>query len=459
MAFFGLISKDKSSSKSATKAATDSFIPTTSYIAQGTPVYRNLSELSYLLKCYCENPIVQATINIKGKAFSNMRFFVKVIKNDEIIPIAKYDADKGKLKKLLSQPNPLQSTYEWLIQNKINREVFGNTYAYASVPVGFEKKFTYRDINVINNLAPYCMAPVLTGRWLDATDKEEIIQRYDFTGFNGRVREFKTNTIFHLNYPNIKLNQNFTQGESLLPALKQPISNIDSAYESRNVLIRKRGALGILTSEKRDEAMGNVPLNEGEIKDVHDAFKKYGLLDDQYSQIISPHPLKYTKMAQSVKELMLFEEVESDAVAVSTAFGVPELLVKYYIKGGTFANLDASEKRLYDSTIIPETEEFMVGLNNFLGTQEHGIQLIATYDHLNILQTNKKDAADTMKLKEQTFMNAFKIGSITYNVYLNAIGLPPDSLIGEKRVWDLTEVQLRAIGIINSNSIQNGKQE
>lgn len=436
---------------------TNKTFPGQTYQVSGMPSWRNLSELSYLLACYKENPIVQAIINIKAEAFSNIRFKVKDLKTGEILPIKEYEADKGALSKLLSRPNPLQSTLEWLRQFKVNHEVFGNAYSYAALPVGFENNFSYEDISVINNLPSYKVVPQLTGKWLEATTKEEIIEYYRFTGLDGREIKLPTNKVFHANGINIELDAHFAEGRSKLIALQRPISNIDKAFESRNVLINRRGALGILTSDKKDESIGNVPLTEDEIKEVQDDYKKYGLMEDQYHLLISSQPLKYQKMAMSIKELMLFEEVEADAIAIANSFGVPELLVKYYIKGGTFNNLDASEKRLYDSTIIPESEDFMIGLNTFLNTEEKGIELIGSFDHLHALQINKKEEAETNNKNEDTALSAFMIGAIRYNQYLTAIGLPQDDEIGDLRIWDLNEQQRQALGI--KKSTNNGTGE
>lgn len=441
-------------SKSASPLTT---LPTGTFISTGTPVWRNFSELIYLLNCYYENPVVQACVNIKSEAFANIKFQVKNLKDGEILDLEAYEKDKGKLHKLLKQPNPLQTTYEWLRQLKINREVFGNGYVYASVPIGYETSFTYEDISVLNNLPPYCMASVLTGKWLDATTKDEIISKYVLSYFNGKKKDLAPATVLHLNNANIQFDQNFTTGKSPLLALKKPISNIDKAYESRNVLIAKRGALGILTSELKDDVMGSLPMDDSQIAKVQDAFKKYGLMDDQYSQIISPMPMKYTKMAQSVKELMLFEEIESDAIAICNALGVPERLLPYYIqKGGLQSDNNVHEKRLYDSTIIPESKDFMVGLNNFLNTKEMGIELLGTYNHLNVLQEDKKHEAECIKLNAEVAEQAFRSGAITYNTYLAAMGLPEDKDFGDKRIWDLTEEQLAAIGKYSTSKKSEG---
>lgn len=440
-----------------TKSHSSGFQPqfNNTYITKGQPVWRNFSELIYLLNAYYENPIVQAVINIKAEAFSNMKFFVKDIKNGEIVPLEEYDKDKGKLNELISQPNPLQSTIEWLRQFKVNREVFGNGYSYAAIPVGFENRFTYADINAINNLPSYLVTPVLTGKWLEATTKEEIIKEYVLRGLSGKNKPINTNKVLHSNNVNIKFDQNFTQGVSNLLALKKPISNIDSAYESINVITAQRGALGLLSSDMKDEAMGSLPLKDHEIKKVQEEYKKYGTLHDQYSLFISNVPLKYQKMAMSMKELMLFETVSNSAIALCHSYGVPEDMVRYYIKTGTLgADNNISEKRLYDSTIIPYAEDFTKGLNNFFKTKDHGIRLIGSYDHVKVLQKNQKDEAETEKIKTDTAIEAFRVGAITYNDVLESMGMPNNPTMGGKYIWDLTPEQLNAIGV-NDKSKEN----
>ena len=437
---------EDSTKKSASPTPTYPIITNSNFIARGIPVWRNLTQLTYLLKCYRENPIVQAVINIKAEALSNVLISVKDLKTGDIIPLDDYEKDKGKLRDLLSQPNPLETTTEWLRNLKVNYEVFGNSYVYASVPVGFESSFDYTEINTLKNLPPYNIVPILTGKWLDATEKSDIISAYQYTNISGNPVKLDPNTVMHTNGINIQLDEHFTEGESKLVALTKPISNIDSAYKARNVLMENRGAQGIISPDSKDEAVGAIPIDADQKKEILEEYSRvYGIADGQYPHVISPVSLKYQKTTRSTKELMLFEEVESDAIAVCNSFNVPELLVKYYIKGATFENQDASEKRLYDSTIIPETNDLFTAINNFFKTKKLGIELIGTYNHLNILQINKKEEAETTQIKEETARNQFMIGAIDYNGYLSACGLPNDPKIGNKRIWELGENMLNAI--------------
>ena len=453
---FNKSSKTKEVTKASSSVNTYT-IPSSTYITTGNPVWRNLSELIYLLNCYCENPIVQAIINIKAEAFANIRFSVKDLKEGEIIPLDEYEKDKGKLNELLSQPNPLQSTTEWLRQLKVNREVFGNSYSYASVPSG-HKFSSYLDINVINNLPSYLVTPVLTGQWLNATTKDEIIKEYILENLNGKKTPLETNNILHLNNVNIKLDQNFTQGVSNLVALKDPISNIDGAFESRNVIINRRGPDGIYSTDMKDDGVGSVPASEHDVEKVQEAFKKYGLLREQFSKLIAHIPLKYQKTGSNVKDLMLFEEVSNSAIAVCHGFGVPEEIVKYYIKTGTLGtDSNVAEKRLYDSTIIPESEDFVKSLNNFFKSKNEGIELIGSYDHVKVLQKNKKEEAEVKKISTESAEKAFRMGAVNYNYVLTCLGEENNPKIGEKYIWDLDDKQLNAIGINNKSKTENNE--
>ena len=415
-----------------------------------------------LVSCYEFNPVVNAVINIKADAWSNMRFDIRDLKTDEIIPIREYTADGSKLQKLLAQPNPLESSFEWLKQYKVMYGVFGNSYVYGTIPVGKENTFNYKDISTLKNIPATNIEAKITGKWLETTTKEEIIEFYEFINLNGDKRTLNTNQIWQTNTSNIRLDENFTQGVSKLVALQAPISNIAGAYETRNVMIFNRGALGFLSSDKVADGLGSIALDQDEIQKVQAAMDNYGTRHGQYKHIVSPTPMKYVRMAMSIADLKVFEEVESNAIAIANAFGVPELLVKYYVTGATFDNIKASERSLYDSTIIPESKDFMIGINNFFKTIDEGIEILANFDHVAALQTNQLDEAKTNQLNGRTKLEAFRTGAIVYNDYLESLNLPPDSEIGELRIWDLDEEQQDAIGagtFTTTNTSGNGNEQ
>jgi len=229
----------------------------------------NLITNHQLQICYMTNPVVNAVINILADAWANIKYKVRILKTDEIIDLEDYDADKGKLKSLLLAPNPRESGFEWIKANRVNYNVFGNAFVYASVPVGAEiVGFNYEMISVLNNLPNDNLKTIITGAWLEATTMDEIVKNYELRNIDGSFRDIATNKVWHTNTTNIRLDQNFTLGRSKLVALRAPISNIAGAFETRNVMIECRGALGFLSSEKSGDGTGSIALDSNEIKQV-----------------------------------------------------------------------------------------------------------------------------------------------------------------------------------------------
>ena len=428
-------------------------IPPSLVFNNATASWIALTSDSDLMSCYENNPIVPIVINTRADALSNLRFKVQDLKSGEIVPIE--ETDDEELKRLILQPNPLQTSKEWLKAWSINNDVFGDAYIYAAVPLGYENlPFTYKDITVSNVLGSYLVEPELTGNFLESTIISEIIKYYSFNNaLSGKQLQLSTNQILHINNSNIKLNSNFTTGVSKLTALRKPISNINGAFESRNKSINQRGASGFISSDKKDADVGTVPFSSKEVIEMQADYKKYGGLDNQYDLMFLNQPTKYTKIGSDIKDLMLFEEVESNTIIIAHSFGVPAELVKAHIQGAKYDNLNASERRLYDSTIIPLAETLVEALNAFYKTAENGKKLIASFDHVKALQADKKQEAETNAINERAALSAFNIGAITYNEYLKALGLPNDDEIGELRVWDLAPER---IAIIKAKTITDG---
>jgi hypothetical protein len=416
------------------------------YIISGQPVWLNLTEYSHYLNTYITNPILSAVIDIRARYASNMLIQLVEVDTDEVIDKnhKRYKEFESFLK-VLKQPNPLQSTWEWLKYSSINLDVFGNSYDYFSIPAGSEKNYTYKDINVINNVYPYVVAPILTGKWLDATSIDEIVSEYELNMPNGRKRRISSNQILHINYPNLTLDSNWIRGESKIKSLSKPISNINAALESRNVLIRRRGALGAWTPEGKDPVMGATPLEPKEKEQVQEDFKDYGMMEDQYLQVISRYPLKYQQTALPVKDLMLFEEIATDAIYIANQYGVPEILLKNYFQGTTYENQEASERRMYQSTTIPESNEKINAFNTFLKLENYGVKLRGSFNHIPVLQKDLKDQATAKSMDSKRLKELFFAGAIVYDDWLIGTGIKADKQIGSKRIWDLTPEQIAVI--------------
>jgi len=100
----------------------------------------------------------------------------------------------------------------------------------------------------------------------------------------------------------------------------------------------------------------------------------------------------------------------------------------------------------------------MIGLNNFLGTREFDIELQGSYDHLNVLQVNKKEESETKKVKQETAKSQFMSGLTTFGQYAVACEVDlEDKQLESKRIWDLDDNQLRAIGVATNTKSDGSK--
>lgn len=410
------------------------------FLFNNSPQWLDLKKTQALFDLFCTNPIYYATVMIKARETANMKFCVENKKTGETEPEDTTKEIPAKIYKLLNKPNPFQSRWEFLNQQKIFREVAGNSFVYATTPLGVKKSIS--DITTLKNIWPQYMEVKLTGQFFEATNQEDVIEKWRFN-VDSYKKEFEPSQILHRNNPNIDTKDDLILGKSAALSLLRPLSNINLAYESRNVLLKNRGMRGIFTSDKSD-AMGRLTLQNHEKNSVIDELKEYGNLESQNQFFFTAHPLKYTPIDQDVRKLGLFEEIATDAMIVANAHGVPEILVKAYLEGTTFENQEASIRRLYQGTIIPEAMDDITALNTFLGLDETEWEIKGTFDHIPALQKSEKDKADANKNMSAYLERLFLMGGITLNTWLDQLELPkmPD---GDITIFEMEDARRNII--------------
>ncbi|PKN16507.1 MAG: hypothetical protein CVU66_00725 [Deltaproteobacteria bacterium HGW-Deltaproteobacteria-23] len=355
---------------------------------------------------------VNGIINRKARAFSNARWWVMDKDGKEVngqVPNA--------IRAILRKPNPLQSWNQLMIQAKVYEQVFGEAFLFAITPEGFRDKSKVKAIWVIPN---WMINVKLTGKHLLQTDIKDIIEGYELSVGGERIL-LDRDSIIHLRDAN-QNNQDVLLGQSRLASLQDPVSNIVAAYEARNTLITRKGALGILSNQTRDAA-GSVPLKQGEKEEVQNDFQKYGLSKEQWQVIITNSNLRWQSMTFPTKELMLFEEIEDDVRQIADNYDYPMYLLGFKA-GSTFSNVGEAKKSLYQDTIIPEAEGWADTLTSFFGLPE-GVKISIYYDHLDIFQQSEKDKADAFKVKNEGFKVAYELGIVTKEEWRVGIDYDP----------------------------------
>jgi len=385
-------------------------IPFVSYLLfKDTPYWQQLRGLMDYFEWFITNPIFYAVVMIKAREYANMKFVIKNRRTGEVEPETTRKPLPQKIYKLLNNPNVMQKRWEFLIQRKIFREVCGNTMTYGNA--GFGMGVNINNIVALWNVWPQYMEFKLAGKYFDATEATDVIKGWRFK-YGDTEKEFATNEILHQNSPNIDPRAGLIFGTPTAASLIRPLSNIDMAYESRNVMMQNRGMRVILSSDRGD-ASGKIPLLAKEKDEIQEQIKGYGLREGQKQFFFSNMPLKSTPIDQDVRKLGLFEEIATDAMLVCHAFGVPEILLKLYLHGATFENQAASVRRLYQGTLIPESQDEIIAFNSFLGLDDTEWYIEGSFDHVAELQESEKLKADTSKIYSDQYLAELKMNVIT----------------------------------------------
>lgn len=276
---------------------------------------------------------------------------------------------------LINKPNPTQSWSDVMYSLAVNDGLFNNSFAYCP-----KRSFDIR--NLIVPLPSNKIKVVGTGKFLNQLESDGLIQNYQFWYNSDKYETIEVEDMVYLNTPD---GIHLINPVNRIDTLRYPLSNILSQYSKRNVLLENIGAIGILSSKKSDMG-GSLPMTQEEREEIQADWLKRS----KDKLLITEADVSWTPMSYPTKDLMLFEELTEDKMAIIDAYGL-----SYYLfsqsKGATFTNQKEGMKMSYQDTIIPETDQMYATISHQLGLTEQGLHLKADFSHIPVLQDNQKD--------------------------------------------------------------------
>jgi phage portal protein BeeE len=302
------------------------------------------------------------------------------------------------LLKFLAKPNPLQSKKEYLEELSIHRDVMGIAYIYAL------RGSLLQDIpSALWNITPELMSIQTTGKIYQQSDINEIISRITFNrGGDGE---------FNYSPEEILLRRSINTGNPVLPlsplaSLNMEISNIRAAMGYRNVIMRKKGAIGILAADQKD-GEGSVALDPLEHKRIEKEYQSsWGISDKQMQVLISRYPLKWQPINYPTKDLLLFEEIDDNLRRVIDQYGLNENIFSIK-KGSTMSDSGSKilegERQAYQDTIIPESNDDAEAMSTYLGLRERGQYATLDYSHLPAMKDDEVKKAEITERKAKAY--------------------------------------------------------
>ena len=346
---------------------------------------------------------------------------------------------------LLKRPNFIQTWPEFIQQLDVYRQLYGEAFIYASVPVGFDNA-NATELWVLN---PLFIDIESNGRLYDQNNIEDAVIRYIFS-CSGQRRDLDPRNVLHIKdvNQNIDFAPNDLRGSSRLLGLETSIANIIQAEEAIYTMNRDRGAIGILSNDQKDIS-GTITLTEDEKESLRKQYQSlYGLSARQAKVIITNASLKWQSISFNVKDLMLLEGIEKNIQLIADALGYPYELLSTST-GVTYENKSEAKKLLYQDSIIPIANLYAEKLTGFFGLENAKIEF--DFSNIECLKKSEKEAAETLYQLNQAMQTAYNNGVISRAEWRLAIGMDEDVYKPE---------QLRQSGTLEeSNTTKENEQE
>jgi phage portal protein BeeE len=368
-----------------------------------TPILIDTEDLMSVYLCI---PHLRNVIDKKAEMFKNMELRVRNTRTGEL-------EEDNEILALLKQPNVLQIQEQFFEQYSILKDIYANAFIYLL------RGSSLSDPVALWNLPAGEMEIIPTGKIFQQTELKNIIEKFQLTYSDGDKKEFPIEDVIYIAQG---ASNRYYVGESKILSLRLPISNIEGALKTRNVIINDKGAIGILSSQGKDSD-GGIPLDAKEKERLEKHYRsKYGLGDDQNKIIMTTADVKWNPISYPTKDLLLFEEIEDDFAAICGAYGMARDIFPS-TKGATFENQKQAYVQTYQNTIQPEADLLMRMLSDRLGLTDQGLKLEADYSWLPVMQADKQSEEAANKSKAETLSIMLKDGVITKEQYAQQFGV------------------------------------
>ena len=294
---------------------------------------------------------------------------------------------------LFANPNAMQSWSDVVYSLSVQDALYSNAFAYCP-----KRSFDIR--NLIVPLPANKIQINLSGKKLQAMDSEDLITNFKFTYDDDSKEIIEWQDMLYFTTDD---GMNVVKPISRIDSLRYPLSNLKAQYHKRNVLLENIGSIGILSTTNNDMG-GAIPMTPEEKETIRKDW--YRRSKDEL--MITESQVNWQPMSFPTKDLMLFEELTADKIAIIDAYGLSINLFSTE-RGATFTNVKDSIRMVYTDTIIPETQSLYNSFMKQLGLDQE-YYLKAEFHHLPILQVDEKDKAEVTKLKAETLEKISALG-------------------------------------------------
>lgn len=127
--------------------------------------------------------------------------------------------------------------------------------------------------------------------------------------------------------------------------------------------------------------------------------------------IITEADVSWQPMSYPTKDLMLYEELTADKLAIVDIFGLNSYVFSQE-KGATFSNVKEGLKMAYTSSIIPETVAMYDGLSEQLGLEDEGLRLVPDFSEVHVLAQDENLTASALDTRASALLKIQQSGVV-----------------------------------------------
>ena len=365
-------------------------------------------------EAYARCSSLRSIINKNSQALTNGKWWVVDKKDNDAIN--KYAG----IKKLLRRPNPLQSWSEFIMLVDVMRQVYGEVFVHADVPVGFG----VRDASALWVINPSMIDIELTGKMYFQSKLSEVVSGYYLSDGINRTR-LEDGEVLHIRdtSQNVMFGNENVRGLSRLVGLENTLKNIIMAEEAIYSLNKDRGAQGMLVNKTKDVS-GSVPMTPGEKERIQADYKlRYGLREGADKIIITNADLDWRQLTFSVKDLMLFEGITYDIQRLCDAFDYPYEMIAS-TNGVTYANRLEAKRDYYQNTVIPLANYYAEAFSRFFGLNLDSF--VVDFSEVECLKRSEQEKADALYKLNQAYKIMVDSGAASVAEWRLAAGMDED---------------------------------
>ncbi len=337
------------------------------------------------LKYSLENPVLMTIISLRSRLYSQME--IKHYKNDVLVQNSPYIA-------LLNNPNYFQSKEDFFFQQMWFLSAVGTDFMYQIK--AFKNDIPKAIYNLIPNEIDLNNSHKVNKFIVTDKDKQAFGERTIKYNLDSQTYDLKISELIPLyDLSNGLIDNSFFQSQSRVKGIIKQLSNIDENAKSKNINLQM--------SQKylsKNESTGN----EAQIQpnDRSDIERKL----DNKNLVITNSNINVQHLVSNMKNLYLDEQFADDANKCLLAFEMNKNVLNYFAKDSTFDNQSQGIISYIQNSIQTTAKNTMNSLNQQWGLYEKGEKLVASYDHLAVMQPVVND-----KIKSFIEMqNAIKLG-------------------------------------------------